>query len=397
MSGDDPTEGNPQNPFESLPFMGELMRIIGESGQPGADRGRQVARSIAVGGATEPNVDPAERIAVEQLLRVAELQAAEATGLPATRGGKALRVEVANRCLWSDRTVDDYAPLFAALGSSISAGLAPATESEDPMGAMLAGITQMMGPMMMALTTGSMVGQLAQRALGGYELPIPRPAAGPVLICLPNINELAAAWSLDSDDLRLWVCLNEAVHHAVFGVDHVRERLEDLLRRHAAGFEVAAHQIGDRLGGFDFTGGLDSLTELQAELNDPDAILGAVRSEAQERLQPELTALIAAITGYVDQVMDGIGGSLIGSYGRLTEALRRRRIEADSSDRLVERMLGLELDRAQYDRGAAFAAGVVERADREGLARLFSDPSHLPTPAEVDAPGLWLARIDLPR
>ena len=142
---------------------------------------------------------------------------------------------------------------------------------------------------------------------------------------------------------------------------------------------------------------MDSLTELQAELNDPDAILGAVRSEAQERLQPELTALIAAITGYVDQVMDGIGAGLIGSYGRLAEALRRRRIEADSSDRLVERMLGLELDRAQYDRGAAFAAGVVERADREGLGRLFSDPSHLPTPAEVDAPGLWLARIDLPR
>ena len=396
MSDDDPTEGNP-NPFESLPFMGELMRIIGDAGQPGADRGRQVARSIAAGGATESNVDPADRIAVEQLLRVAELQAAAATGLPATRGGKALRVEVANRSHWSDRTVEDYGYLFTTLGSSISAGLAPATDSEDPMGAMLAGITQMVGPMMMALTTGSMVGQLAQRALGGYELPIPRPAEEPVLICLPNIDELSAAWSLDSDDLRLWVCLHETVHQAVFGVDHVRERLEDLLTRHAAGFEMAAHQIGDRLGGFDFTGGLDALTELQAEFNDPESVLGAVRSEAQERLRPELTALVAAITGYVDHIMDGIGASLIGSYDRLTEALRRRRIEADSSDRLVEGMLGLELDRHQYDRGAAFAAGVVDRAGREGLSRLFSDPSHLPTPAEVDAPGLWLARIDLPR
>ena len=95
--------------------------------------------------------------------------------------------------------------------------------------------------------------------------------------------------------------------------------------------------------------------------------------------------------------MDRIGGELIGSYSQLTEALRRHRAEASASDRFVERILGLDLDRAQYDRGAAFAAGVVERAGPEGLGRLFDDPVNLPTPNEVDAAGLWLARIDLPR
>ncbi|MBT5139356.1 MAG: hypothetical protein HOM37_09930, partial [Acidimicrobiaceae bacterium] len=113
-------------------------------------------------------------------------------------------------------------------------------------------------------------------------------------------------------------------------------------------------------------------------------------------IQPELTALIAAITGYVDHVMDTIGATLIGSYDMLAEALRRRRVEANTNDRFVERILGLELDAAQYDRGATFATGVVERAGKEGLSRLWSDPSHIPTTAEVDAPGLWLARIDLP-
>ena len=38
----------------------------------------------------------------------------------------------------------------------------------------------------------------------------------------------------------------------------------------------------------------------------------------------------------------------------------------------------------------------TERTGAEGLRRLFDDPAHLPTPNEVDAPGLWLARIDLP-
>ena len=110
-----------------------------------------------------------------------------------------------------------------------------------------------------------------------------------------------------------------------------------------------------------------------------------------------MTALVAAITGYVDHTMDRIGAELIGSYGRLAEALRRHRVEASESDRFVERLLGLELDQDQYERGAAFAAGVVERAGTDGLRRLFSDPANLPTPAEVDAAGLWLARIDLPR
>ena len=106
-------------------------------------------------------------------------------------------------------------------------------------------------------------------------------------------------------------------------------------------------------------------------------------------------ALVAVIAGYVDHLMDGIGVTLITSYDQLTEALRRRRVQADPSDRFVERLFGLELTQAQYDRGSAFVDGVVERAGTDGLARLWHSERELPTPAEVDAPGLWLARIEL--
>ena len=93
--------------------------------------------------------------------------------------------------------------------------------------------------------------------------------------------------------------------------------------------------------------------------------------------------------------MDEIGHGLVGSYPQITEALRRRRVEASSADRFVERLLGLELTQAHFDRGAAFIAGVLERAGKEGLERLWSSADVLPTPNEVDAPGLWLARIDM--
>lgn len=369
-------------------------------GQSGGslDMARQLARTIANDGATEPNVDPVDRLAVEELVRVAEVQVDAALEVPVARG-EALRVEVHNRTQWADRTIVDYTPLFEQLSSSMAGGIGTATDDlpeSDPMATMMAQLGQMLGPMMLGMTTGSMVGHLARRSLGGYDLPVPRASDAPVIVLARNVDAFGDEWSLDRDDLRLWVCLHEIAHHAVLGVPHVRDRLNDLLLRHAAAFENDPSRLEDRLGGIDLAAGPEALAELQERLGDPEAILGAVRSPAQEAIQPELTALVAAITGFVDHTMDRIGATLIGSYPMITEALRRRRVEADQSDRFVERILGLELDRAQYDRGAAFAAGVVERAGEDGLARLLDDPTHLPTATEVDAPGLWLARIDLP-
>ena len=131
-------------------------------------------------------------------------------------------------------------------------------------------------------------------------------------------------------------------------------------------------------------------------LGEPGALLGAIQSDAQRALKPQLEATVAVVAGVVDHVMDQVGTKLIGSYRMLTEALRRRRVETSEADRFVERLIGLELTQATYDRGAAFVDGVVERAGEEGLSRLWEGERMLPSPPEVDAPGLWLARIDLP-
>ena len=131
------------------------------------------------------------------------------------------------------------------------------------------------------------------------------------------------------------------------------------------------------------------------QMLDPEMVLGAVRSPTQEALLPRLEALVAVVIGYVDHTMDEIGGRLISAYPMVTEALRRRRVETTDADRFVERILGLNLTQAQVDRGSAFVAGVIERVGPDGLNRLWADERHLPTPNEVDAPGLWLARIDM--
>jgi uncharacterized protein (DUF2342 family) len=134
---------------------------------------------------------------------------------------------------------------------------------------------------------------------------------------------------------------------------------------------------------------------MQRALSDPALLLGAVQSAEQAALAPHLDAATAAIVGYVDYLVDAVAARVIGGDAlRIAEAVRRRRVEASPDDQYVERLLGLKLTLAQVQRGKVFIAGVVERVGETAVAGLFARPSPLPTPAELDAPGLWIARLE---
>ena len=414
---------DPQDPFAGLfGALGEMFGsgIPGTGGLPGlpggfptgggtggSDPARQIAMAVASEGGSEPNVDPVVRIGYESLLRVAELQIADRTGLQVAHAA-ALHLRPVTRTAWASASVDAYRPYLTRMshipgdsgdpGGPLDMGsgphLDPSGQDADPSTAWLSGLLAAMAPMMAGITTGTMVGRLALRSLGTYDLPIPRDG-DELLIVVPNVEAFATDWSLPAEDLRLWICLHEVAHHAVLGVPHLRTVLTDLLTQHAGAFRNDPSALRDRLGDIDLTGGPEALVRLQESL-DPEMVLGAVRSPEQEALLPRLEALVAVVIGYVDHVMDNIGSTLIGSYRQVTEAVRRRRVGTGEADRFVERILGLDLTQEQVDRGAAFVDGVVERSGGEGLDRLWADERNLPTPAEVDAPGLWLARIDLP-
>lgn len=389
-----------------MPFLGDIARMLGQQGGMAWDSARQLAVNIATDGAGEPNVDPMARIGIEQLARVADLHVADVTGLSTSVSGRAVTVEPVNRTRWVQQSLEAYRPLVERLAGALGPSDAAATGADpddplgavDPMGGMFAGMLQMFQPMVLAMTAGSMVGHLARRSLGQYDLPIPRPTSGTgadeLLLVVPNLEAFAAEWSLAADDLHLWVCVHELAHHAVFGVPHVRARMDELLLQYVSGFRNDPSAFEDRIGEIDPTdpGALAGLQEL---MGSPDVILGAITSPEQDALRPQLEALVAVVVGVVDHVLDVVGTKLIPSYGMLTEALRRRRVEAAESDRFVERLFGLELRQATYDRGSAFVDGVIQRAGEDGLRRLWADVANLPTPPEVDAPGLWLARLDL--
>jgi putative hydrolase len=221
---------------------------------------------------------------------------------------------------------------------------------------------------------------------------MPRPARDELLLVPASIDGFASDWSLPADDARLWVCLRETTNNAVLGRPHVRARLDQLIADYVGAFRPSPNALEERLSDFDPT----DPASLQAALGDPETLLGELQNDEQRRLQVPLRALLAAMVGYVDYLMDSVGRRLIGAYGPLTEALRRRRLEETGGTRILGQLFGVALDESGYERGQAFVRGIAERAGAEGLARLWRSERELPTPAELDAPGLWLARIDLP-
>lgn len=380
------------NPFEGMPFFKDLAKLFSSQGALNWDFAKQLAQWVATEGQAEGNVDPMVRMRIEELARVAEMHVEAATGLSTTATGRAVAVRPVQRGEWAQRSLDDWRPLLEALATSLGqSALAGEEEIEpDPETELLGGIGQLVVPLLMGGQAGSMVGHLSRRVLGEYDLPLPRPSAD-IMVIAANIEEFASDWSLPVDDVRLWVCLSDIAHHAVLARPHVRARLESLLQSYAAGFRPDPGAIESRFGELDPTNP-DSLNNL---LGDPQALLGAMQSDEQRALAPRLEALVAAIEGYVDWVVDSAGRKLISSYQSLAEALRRRRVERGDGDRLVERLFGLELGQAQYDRGAAFVRGVIERAGEDGLLQLWRSEYTLPTPSELDAPGLWLARLEV--
>lgn len=392
MADDSPDSQEP-NPFTGLPFFGDIMKMFGSTGPVHWDTARQVAAATATGGVAEPNVDPIQRIEFAELARIASPQVAAVTGvdmaftepLTVTAGA------------WAQRTLDDYRPLVTELATAL--GRQPEspdrTGETDPFASMFAGLTGMIAPMTMGMTIGSMVGHLARKSLGQYDLPLPRPESSGMMVVPATVDGFAAEWELPVSDMRMFALVHELVIHHLYSVSHIREAVLDLVRRHVGAFRPDPQAIADKLTSLEVGDPNDMMQSLHGVLSDPELLLGAVRSPEQDMLQPQLDAMLALVIGWTDHMADAVGARILGNPARIAEALRRRRIESGDETAFVERLLGLQLNRQQVERGRSFVRGVIERAGDGALAPLYADARNLPTPAEIDAPGLWLARLEV--
>jgi putative hydrolase len=387
------------NPFAGLPMFGDISRMLAGQGPLNWDAARQFATMSATGGtglaglgggtsASSPNIDPTVRIKYAELAAIARPHVADVMGLDVP----AVEPSVATPEQWAAQTLEAYRPLFTEMATSLGPSDDGGDTGSDPMAQMMAGLSKMMAPAMLGMAVGSMVGNLARRAFGVYDLPIPR-ATQTLVLVPPTIDAFAIEWELNLDEMRLWVLAHELAGLALFSIDHVADHLRSLVQRHVGAFRPDASAVTDKLTSLD-SGSTDPMVMMQQAFGDPEVLLGAVRSEEQLALEPVIDAAVAVAIGLIDWVVDAVAVRIIGGNAlQIAEAVRRRRAESSPDDLFVERLLGIRLGSEQTARGKAFVQGVVDRAGEAGLAPLFTDPEAAPTPSEIEAPGLWLARV----
>jgi putative hydrolase len=396
--------GDMGNPLQFL--LGDLMNMLGTNGPDQWEMTRSFGLNVATGGTPEPNVDPMARIRLEELARVAELHVIEATGMPVSSDGRRLTCAPAGRGEWTLRALDAWRAPLTAMAPTPQAPPPPDPDPDlslesDPtggLGGLIGKWASAIGPMFFGLQVGSVVGHLSHRALGQYVLALPWAPSDELLIVTANITSFAEDWSIPEEEALLWVCARELASHAVLSRPTVRTRMEELLAEVATSAAATQQGLAERLGSLGDPSGASGmdLESLQGMFGDPEALLGDLLTPESRRSSDRLTAVAVVIDAYADHIAERVGRTLVGSHAQLAEAWYRRRIERGKGEEAAGALFGLDLEQAQVDRGRAFIAGVVERAGEEALARLWASSRNLPTPAEVDAPGLWLERISLP-
>jgi putative hydrolase len=401
--------------------LGQVMRLLQSDGPVNWEIARQTAEAVALEGKPDPIVDPGDREQFEELAHAAQTLVVGETGLAATFATTLTTVGPQG---WVDLHLVALRPVLEALAGTLGETMRQAgaeADAEDdpadmpdlagtPFAAMgnLAGVGGMgnmlglLAPALLGVQAGSMIGYLAQHALGRYDLPLPTgpaptdrsPGGDAPSLCfvVSNIDTFEAEWSLPRDDLRFYVALHEAVHAATRSVPWVRGRLVQLAMDYVSSYEIDPSAFEAEFGMID----PEDPEVMQRMTESPERVLGAMQSPRQAAPREELQRLTSVIEGYADLVLARVGKRLIPTFDQIHEAMQRHRVERGEAERFIETLLGLQLERAHYERGQAFIDGVVERAGVEGLNRLWERQSMLPTQNELDAPGLWLARIELP-
>ncbi|MEE1789152.1 zinc-dependent metalloprotease [Streptomyces sp. SP17BM10] len=282
-----------------------------------------------------------------------------------------------------------------------------------------AGVLGSVGEKATGIEVGALLAFLATRVLGQYETFAPaepsleapdspaalfdKPRLGPdgpgpgrLLLVAPNIVHVERELDVDPSDFRLWVCLHEETHRTQFTAvpwlrDHIQSEVQSFLTETDVDPGALLDRLRDAAGALG--GGLPGVGGREPA-GASTGLLEVVQTPAQREILGRLTAVMSLLEGHADVVMDGVGPSVVPTVAEIREKFQQRRDRgANRLDLLLRRLLGMDAKLRQYQDGAVFVRGVVERVGMEGFNRVWTSPNTLPTKEEIHDPAAWVARV----
>jgi putative hydrolase len=386
MSGGFPFGGDPEA-FKDAPLFRELQRVMSASSGP---VNWELARQVGVANAVEagPDSEPSEgdQRMLDEAVRVAELHVGRLTGLPAP--GDVAQVRAVRRAEWVNANAESLKALLEPAAERLTDAIARSAGDQLPADvAQLGAVLRQLSPLLLGTQVGQVLGMLAQRVLGQYDIAVPRSGPGQLLFVVPNLAAFERDWSLDPREFRTFVALHEVAHRFEFSQGWARERFQTLVDDYLSTLKLDVEGMQARLATVD-PADPESLQQLAGS---DEGLFWADLDDEQRLKLGRIQAFMAAAEGYGDHVMRSLGHELLGTYARIEEAMKRYR-EGERGDPVFERLLGVDMKREQYAKGRAFCETVVELTDEATLSRMWASADAMPSLPELDEPRLWLAR-----
>jgi coenzyme F420 biosynthesis associated uncharacterized protein len=290
-------------------------------------------------------------------------------------------VVVVSRSEWAERNIR----FFSTLLEPTEQRLAGKLRASGAIGKSAAALSRRM----VAAEMGGLLGFMARRVLGQYELVLPagdQTNGDTVYLVGENVLSLERTHQFRPVEFRFWIALHECTHRLQFvGVPWLKDYFLGLVQDLVASTQPEPGRLG-RL--------IDEARAAAAEgrpLIGETGLLGLFASNDQRALLDRVQALMSFLEGHGHVVMDRIGSRVLVTQQRMSNTLKQRR--KDPRTAAFYRLTGLEMKMRQYELGEKFVLEVERQAGWDALNRAWSSAEHLPTLAEIEAPDRWLARV----
>ena len=285
--------------------------------------------------------------------------------------GEPLEATVVDRPGWAAANVDGFKVVLEPLAEKLM------LKKQSKVA--LAGAARLTGIQM-----GTLLAWLSSKVLGQYEVFLPEEGTGRLVLVAPNIVETERRLSVDPTDFRMWVALHEVTHRTQFTAvpwlhGHVRSEVRELLD--ASAIDDPAQLVS-------------RLRSAVTQLPKGGSVVELLQTPEQRVVLDRVTAFMSLLEGHAEHVMDGVGPSVVPTVETIRARFDQRRKEGSGLvDRVLRRLLGLDLKALQYAEGKVFVDAAVREVGMAGFNRVWESPETLPTRQEIREPLAWVRRV----
>ena len=365
----------------------QLFKLLQSSGPVNWKLAREVTKSLA--GAPTP-IEPSVAEEYRELAHVADVRISTVANLPSPSPGE---LNPTDRATWAAENQQSFRILVEPLADKLSGmsaggalGSIPGMGDAGGMEAMLAPL----GPALLGIQAGTMVGFMSHRALGQFDTGIPAMDHDRPYVIVPNLDDFAIDHGIDHRQIRLWGALHEVAFHRIMAIEWIRGRFVSLVESFYESVEIDTSDLLGKLGA------MNDPEEIQRMLGDGEADASSlIKASSDPGRLADIQAFTAFIEGYGDRLVRVAGGELLPTIVRIEEAYTTRRTEPNQAEQFLQQFAGLTLERWRAKDAAAFCDEVVERWGEDTLATVWDEPDNMPALAELTDPIGWAARVML--